>query len=554
MVASVHIKTAPLFFDSSLAEPSMMDKPPLSRKRTLAPIFRQMNAYASHQVLRLFAKRIARFLIIALALTLASGCQKSDLDSLHNQIDSFYADSAITQEEFKELVGIVASSKARAFERFKNAKNQVDEQELGIYVRKRLEKRNVKAPKIWNPESTDNIPQSFNINVFIENSGSINGYLNAPSTQFKNSVYSLLTRLKLFVDKDSLNLYFINQDNQLLFANASNSDIEKFKDILNPAAFAKISAGRTGATDINDLIKRCLQKSDDRNLSVFISDCIYSPGKKRPDAAMYLAEQKHGIYLNFASELKNRNSDLAVVVLRLQADFKGIYYDRQDNKIEFKTPIPRPFYMWFIGARSQIQRLLASKILEELDGGYLNKAIFYVPSSQNLKFKILAQPLYGKFNRKNLSQMIIEEAEIEKDGRNKGLFGFKVATDFSLILQDPEYFLDIGSYHVSNPKYKIERAETTDKNDPNLAGFTHLLKIKTDQIVNETLVISLIAHSPQWATDFSSTDDSKILSDEEEKNKTFGLKYLIEGVSDAFYPKSALNALGSINIKIQKKQ
>src|SRR5690606_5908169 len=92
--------------------------------------------------------------------------------------------------------------------------------------------------------------ETFNINVFLENSGSMNGYLNDPNTQFKNSVYSLLTRLKLFADKDSLNLYLVNKEDQLIYGNASNSDVEGFKDILNPASFSKISKGKTGETDI----------------------------------------------------------------------------------------------------------------------------------------------------------------------------------------------------------------------------------------------------------------------------------------------------------------
>jgi len=66
------------------------------------------------------------------------------------------------------------------------------------------------------------------------------------------------------------------------------------------------------------------------------------------------------------------------------------------------------------------------------------------------------------------------------------------------------------------------------------------------------LTINLIAKPPKWIYEYSSNDDSKILSDESEQRKTFGLKYMLEGVSDAFYPKTHSNAIASIKITIKK--
>ena len=90
---------------------------------------------------------------------------------------------------------------------------------------------------------------------------------------------------------------------------------------------------------------------------------------------MYLSEQKHGIFLNFATEIRDRNSNLAVIILHLKGGFKGTYYDRQDNKIVFGKIIERPFYIWFIGTNVQIEKIIQSQQLEELDGGYVNKTI-----------------------------------------------------------------------------------------------------------------------------------------------------------------------------------
>ncbi len=489
------------------------------------------------------------FIITLISILTLTGCTSENKDFNEKALD-FAKDGKIDQAEFEQLIAIIQKSSDRTFQQFKTDRNTVDSAKVFSYLLK--DKRlNLAETDIWQPTASQK-QETFNINVFIENSGSMNGYVNDPSTQFKNSVYSLLTRLKLFVNQDSLNLFFINKEDQLMFAYASNADLEKYKDFLNPAAFSKISQGKTAQTDINELIKRCLQKVNDRNLSVFISDCIYSPGKSKTDATMFLGEQKQGIYLHFASELKAKNSNLAVLILHLKGGFNGIYYDHQDNKLKFNNRVERPFYVWFIGTPSQIKKLIASRLLEEIDGGYQNKAILLPPNQESVAYRILPKPLHGTFDRTNLPNNIIEKPEPSRNDRDKGLFAFAVAADFSNLIQDPSYYIDSSNYLLSNPKYALNIEPITDKNDPLLAKYTHLLKLQTKEISNETLTINLIAKPPKWIYEYSSDDDSKILSDESEQQKTFGLKYMLEGVSDAFYPKTHSNAIASIKITIKK--
>ncbi len=394
-------------------------------------------------------------------------------------------------------------------------------------------------------------PEKFNINVFLENSGSMNGYLDDPNTQFKNSIYSLLTRLKLFDNSLGLNLSLINKGDQLLYPNASNSDVVKFKDILNPSSFKQISAGKTGESDLNDLINRSLTKSNKNNLSVFISDCIYSPGKNIPDATQYLAEQKQGIFLNFATELKKR--DLAVIILQLFGNFKGTYYDHLNNKINIISSISRPYYIWFIGTENQINQIIRSKKLEEIDGGYKNKIIIQpIKNINQPKFKIISKATSGTFDKTELGKKIISGASSSSGNQNKGQFGFNVAVDFSESLQDSKYFLDTDNYKLSSKEYSITIEEIIDKTNPATLGFTHILKFKTSKLKDEILKIDIVGKTPSWIYNSTSINDTKIQTDNSEKQRTFGLKYLIDGVCDAFYPKSNSNTVSSISITIKK--
>jgi hypothetical protein len=489
-----------------------------------------------------------------MTILILTGCS-SEFEQFNQQALAFASsESNIDQKEFEELVNLIKQSDERGFQQFKAEGGKIDSSKVVSYLLKYFsaKKLNITEADIWQPRVIATISDAININVFLENSGSMNGYLNDPNTQFKNSVYSLLTRLKLFANQDSLNLFFINKDDQLMFGNATNNDVEAFKDILNPASFSKISKGKTGETDINELIKRCIKKVNDKNLSVFISDCIYSPGKSRPDATMYLSEQKHGIYLNFATEIRDRNSNLSVIMLHLKGGFKGIYYDRQDNKIGFDNLIERPFYIWFIGTKSQIEKVIQSKLLEELDGGYINKTILQPATNGVVRYKIMSNPLHGTFDRKNLVNNVIEKPTTSRGNQNLGLFGFTLAVDFSKGIQDASYYLDTSNYNVSNGKYKLVIEEITDKSNPNFSGYTHLLKLQTNEIRYEVLKIELIGKAPSWVYNYTSNDDSRILTDKSEQQKTFGLKYLVEGVSEAFYPKSNPNSISTISITIKK--
>lgn len=500
--------------------------------------------------------KMNNFHVLVLFILVLTSC-KSDFRSFNDEALVFATnDKQIDEKEYKDLLEHINLSNERGFQQFKNDNGEIDNTKVVAYLVKYFKAKNLNLTEddIWQPNIGVSIADNFNINVFLENSGSMNGYLNDPNTQFKNSVYSLLTRLKLFVNQDSLNLFFINKNDQLLFGNASNSDVEAFKDILNPASFSKISKGQTGETDINELIKRCISKVDDKNLSVFISDCIYSPGKSRPDAAMYLAEQKQGIFLNFATEIKDKQYDLSVLILQLNSGFKGIYYDKLDNKINFNDLISRPYYIWFIGTNEQIKRLLSSRKLEEIDGGITNRLVFQSPRENNVpNYKILYSPKIGNFNAKQLNNKIISDASLSKNNQNKGLFGFTIAVDFSSSLQESSYFLDTNNYILSNAKYKLTVDTITEKNDTSLSGFTHLLKLETSEIKDEVLKIEIVGKTPSWVFNSSSTDDSNIFHNKNEQQKTFGLKYLIEGVSDAFWPKSE-NVLNSIQIKISTEK
>lgn len=192
-----------------------------------------------------------------------------------------------------------------------------------------------------------------------------------------------------------------------------------------------------GSTDIEKMLKLLLDKSNARNLSVFISDCVFSPGKN--DAKKSVDGQYASIYNDFTNA-KRINPDLSVIILQCTAKFEGTYFDYFDAPHQ-KINTDRPYYIWFIGTSTQIKNLVDYKIFELIKNGYANKLVIQaIKDVTQPNYKIQYRPRIGEFDSKSLANGIITGASASRDNQNNGMFGFNVAVNFSSSLQDANYF------------------------------------------------------------------------------------------------------------------
>ena len=145
------------------------------------------------------------------------------------------------------------------------------------------------------------------INVYIENSGSMDGYVKG-QTEFEQIVYNYLVDLKQIRIAKELNLNYINSE--IL---PQQDDIRDFIEKLEPTSF-KAKGGNRGSSDIALMIKDILSEMNDSIVSIFISDCIFSPGKGK-DASSYLVNQQIGIK-NYLGNYINEHPHFAAVGYR----------------------------------------------------------------------------------------------------------------------------------------------------------------------------------------------------------------------------------------------
>ena len=379
-----------------------------------------------------------------------------------------------------------------------------------------------------NPDATEvNAPINTikpTINAYIENSGSMAGYVSGYS-DFKDAVGDYLTNITISPDlPDSLNLFFINQSVQRIGYNINN-----YLSILTNSCNASTS-------DIAQLFQKVLSLSDDDKISIFVTDGIFSPDKGK-NAHEYLKQQQKDIKEAVAKHLQ-KYPNTAIAVYQLSSNFNGIYYNCNDA--QKKINAKRPYYIWVIGSIQNIAKLKMSAFEKNFKGGGIQHSFTLLPSlDKTVDYEILQNPKIGSFEKikgKNTVKTHIQKLQKASNGKNEGIFGFYIGMDlsmFQLLLSD-EYLMSANSYarlinKQINNDYYIEIEHNTNQNN----NYTHNMKLTTEKIVTGELEIILRSQMPQWVYDINDDEGLDIFKDDA-VDKTFGIKYLVEGVYEAY--------------------
>ncbi len=356
------------------------------------------------------------------------------------------------------------------------------------------------------------------INVYIENSGSMDGYVKG-QTEFEQIVYNYLVDLKQIRIAKELNLYYINS--QIL---PQQDDIRDFIEKLEPSSF-KAKGGNRGTSDIALMIKDVLNEMNDSIVSIFISDCIFSPGKGK-NAEEYLVNQQIGIK-NFIGDYINEHPNFAVFGYRCMSQFEGLCYDKNDSGKYYKGS--RPFYIWLFGGQGAINRI---RIEMQRNNRYLKSAenVFTVfaggidmpDSCYAIKIKS------GNFDLDKLDpKHSIKNLKADKSGRIR----FSVEVNYAPLILSDDYLCNTELYELSDPKFELVSVERINE----YKKYSHLLTFETEHVHPTTLEVSIKTAIPKWPELYNDNEGNEIT--ENNADKTFGIKYMTEGIASAIIKK-----------------
>lgn len=372
------------------------------------------------------------------------------------------------------------------------------------------------------------------INVYVENSGSMAGYMNDGS-EFIDAVYDYLTEIHISEITDTLSLFYINDKIE-----PKGYDIDNFIKKIKPNQFASASS------DISNMFEMVLKDTDSNQVSVFITDGIFSPGKGK-NATNYLAGQQTGIKKAMANHLK-KHPTTAVIVYQLTSDFKGTYYNREDKKTQIKQPEQRPYYIWVIGDVMNISWLKAHIPDTKFKGSGIQHSHTFLPSMDwKMDYAILNSPKLGSFERDKKSPKT-SIYNIKTSSNGDFMFTIGMNLYFFSFLLGEEPLMNTDSYarvmnNNADTGFFIEIEENININ----TEYTHNMKLIADSknISLGELKIILRSQFPQWIYDIND-DEGLDIYKSNAMNKTFGIKYLAEGIDEAY------NSLGKATYATMK--
>lgn len=460
---------------------------------------------------------------LSCALLACVSCGGDADSAIDRYLNTYCADGIVSVEEMEKLTAIIKAKPALYTKEGLLVDGEVNKDRLTERIRQ------IGGEEVQFGEASEKqaiITGKPNYNVFIENSASMDGYVTGLS-EFKNTVYHFLSELKSPLKEvaGTLSLYYINSK-PIPFPD----QIEDFIEKLDPNTF-RSRGGNRGETDFSNILDTIFALSKPNEVNILVSDCVFSPGSNK-DAANYLANQSIGIQNAFEAHL-SRQRDLKTLVVKLKSSFDGVYYDYQNQKLPLSKE-ERPYYLWMIGPSAALNNLLKNISLTELVGfQYIHE---FNSREEKPEYRILLTKRIGRFNpdREDMLGSIVG-AEKENRGPNQGLFQFAIGVELDNFGLDPSYLSNPDNYRLSPEHYQIqvEPISFQDKQKNKLLNdYSHYLLLKTDNLRNETLKIELLRAFPNWVETSNSMDDKNQIG--EELGKTYGLKHLIDGVSNAY--------------------
>lgn len=363
------------------------------------------------------------------------------------------------------------------------------------------------------------VDKKTNFNVYIENSASMDGYVQG-TADFKTTIYTYLQYINIGKLCDSLNLFYLNSRvfPQLTVTKNNTETLKVFIDKLNPDSFRNdgtIPGKKSrGSSDIDDLMRSIVKTTDNDVVSILITDGIFSPGGK--DASEFIAAQKVGLMGTF-STLMEKLDNAAVILYKMESQFNGIYYDKNDEDTLYKGN--RPYYIWVLGSADNLSTLVQEVPVNKF---YREPKNIYMISEVTEHIPYTVDHSCGSHDTRKSNNT--EIVNLKKD--RAGNVTFAINVDFSKILVSDNYLLNSDNYSYNMDEYNLEVYKISGN-----PKYTHKLKFTSEDgrpHLGE-LSIKLKMDSPQWADE--SNEDK---GEEPVDGKTYGLKYQMEGLYEAF--------------------
>lgn len=344
------------------------------------------------------------------------------------------------------------------------------------------------------------------VNLFVETSGSMAGFMSAKGTDFQKEIWSMAEELDSRM-KRGFDIFQVRSKSETL----QRIDIKDFRRPLNTGGFVSAKS-----TDIPEMLDSIFSRADNETVSVLVSDLIFSPenGNKAQ-------------FGQITTDIKKRfiGEQRASVLLQLTSDF----YNK--GRVDAS-----PYYIWIVGKAEPVKAV--SRIIKAVLEGKVNQVDFGVilPTSNYSILPSLSQVVnaFPVACSKNGGYYTYREYTDEDEA---GL-NFWIGVDLSGLpgyMQSADYLKKHMAMEASEASAKFLQIKTVpelsnngDKAIVSRLGLTHMFQIKIDQIGGGTeLKLNIERAMPAWI------DEINLEIEDGKRQKTFGLMRMTSGLQAA---------------------
>lgn len=320
-------------------------------------------------------------------------------------------------------------------------------------------------------------------NIFVENSASMKGFFNRSNT-LKQIIQEYYDRIDATHSPITLNLINNNIVRQ-------HNNIDRYLNNLLSNCNAKWS-------EMDKILEIAMDTLGKNDVNLVISDyCFESPYGDFKRAQSHIT--------NIFQKRLNSGKDLSIAIFKYNCDFNGTTYPSKRNCTH-----DLPAYVWAFGSTGQIKKFLKLPIK-------VNRECLVLEPFQNIQPKLIVS--HARMLDKNDKNTIIV-SEWKKDRRSKG-YKLKLELDLNTLAIDEITLSDIKNYSITQG-YNIDAISHKDD--------IYLFEISTNHPSPGDVTINLVNNLPQWVFDSNFEDENQV----PDSGKTLGIKYLIEGVFDAY--------------------
>lgn len=343
--------------------------------------------------------------------------------------------------------------------------------------------------------------QPSKIKLYVENSGSMDGYM-FNGSELKDAVYSYVSGLTNH--SDTTEIYFVNSDVYRV-----NAPLQDVIYAMSPTVFHS-SPGNKANTDIADIFSMVLSQIEENSVSVLVTDAILD---LPAGASAFFYTKQTQIKSLFENYLR-MNPNFAVEIYRMSSRFNGKFYYTGGSVV--LNDQPRPYYMFVLGNKqtlSSANRIVAkSQIQHGVENYYAYSSYSQVPFVVMNKKKKEAK---GNFEVRLQQKAVPVIANVDLQ--------YTLLDDE--ILENPLFY----SVAFGDDSIKVKTIKKLLKK-PN---YTHAFTITLPENADEGNV-NLYFCPPPYPLWLEEANDDLSDSSVATTMKTTGIKYIIEGISDAF--------------------